>query len=82
MQPQAAAARPLVMADVAARAGVSHQTVSRVVNGHHSVAPETRERVERDDFRLRSTPVGHPERDRPDRDDERRQLRDVPPPHP
>ena len=47
MQPQAAAARPLVMADVAARAGVSHQTVSRVVNGHHSVAPGTRERVER-----------------------------------
>lgn len=47
MLPQAAAARPLVMADVAARAGVSHQTVSRVVNGHSSVAPETRERVER-----------------------------------
>ena len=47
MLPQAAAARPLVMADVAARAGVSHQTVSRVVNGHPSVAPETRERVER-----------------------------------
>jgi DNA-binding LacI/PurR family transcriptional regulator len=35
------------MADVAARAGVSHQTVSRVVNGHPSVAPHTRERVER-----------------------------------
>ena len=35
------------MADVAARAGVSHQTVSRVVNGHPSVAPATRERVER-----------------------------------
>ncbi len=47
MLPQVAAARPLVMADVAARAGVSHQTVSRVVNGHSSVAPETRERVER-----------------------------------
>jgi DNA-binding LacI/PurR family transcriptional regulator len=42
-----AASRPLVMADVAARAGVSHQTVSRVVNGHPSVAPDTRERVER-----------------------------------
>jgi DNA-binding LacI/PurR family transcriptional regulator len=47
VQPEAATARPLVMADVAARAGVSHQTVSRVVNGHHSVAPDTRERVQR-----------------------------------
>lgn len=46
MQPVAAAVRPLSMADVAARAGVSHQTVSRVVNGHPSVAPQTRERVE------------------------------------
>jgi DNA-binding LacI/PurR family transcriptional regulator len=35
------------MADVAALAGVSHQTVSRVVNGHPSVAPETRTRVQR-----------------------------------
>src|SRR4051812_50141137 len=34
------------MADVAARAGVSHQTVSRVVNGHRSVAPDTRKRVQ------------------------------------
>jgi DNA-binding LacI/PurR family transcriptional regulator len=41
------ATRPLVMADVAARAGVSHQTVSRVINGHPHVAPQTRERVER-----------------------------------
>jgi DNA-binding LacI/PurR family transcriptional regulator len=47
VQPAAAAFRPLSMADVAARAGVSHQTVSRVVNGHASVAPHTRERVER-----------------------------------
>jgi len=46
VQPEAAMTRPLVMADVAARAGVSHQTVSRVVNGHHSVAPDTRERVQ------------------------------------
>ena len=46
MQPAAAAVRPLSMADVAARAGVSHQTVSRVVNGHPSVAAHTRERVE------------------------------------
>ena len=35
------------MSDVAARAGVSHQTVSRVVNGHPNVAPSTRERVQR-----------------------------------
>jgi DNA-binding LacI/PurR family transcriptional regulator len=32
--------------DVALRAGVSHQTVSRVVNGDKSVSPETRKRVE------------------------------------
>ncbi|SCX40915.1 transcriptional regulator, LacI family [Klenkia marina] len=42
-----APARPLVMSDVAARAGVSHQTVSRVVNGHPNVAPLTRARVQR-----------------------------------
>jgi len=40
------ASRALVMSDVAARAGVSHQTVSRVINGHPHVAPQTRERVE------------------------------------
>lgn len=33
--------------DVAARAGVSRATVSRVVNGQASVAPDLRERVER-----------------------------------
>ena len=42
VQPAAAAVRPLSMADVAARAGVSHQTVSRVINRHPSVAPATR----------------------------------------
>ena len=31
--------------DVAKRAKVSHQTVSRVINGHDSVTPETRQRV-------------------------------------
>ena len=38
--------RARIMSDVAARAGVSHQTVSRVINGHPNVAPRTRARVE------------------------------------
>jgi len=38
--------RRVSMADVAARAGVSGQTVSRVVNGSPRVDPETRVRVE------------------------------------
>jgi len=41
----ARAGRPAVMTDVAQLAGVSHQTVSRVVNGHPHVREETRERV-------------------------------------
>ncbi|MEV4624991.1 LacI family DNA-binding transcriptional regulator [Micromonospora sp. NPDC049523] len=39
------AGRPAVMADVARLAGVSHQTVSRVLNEHPNVRPETRNRV-------------------------------------
>jgi DNA-binding LacI/PurR family transcriptional regulator len=39
--------RGAVMADVARIAGVSHQTVSRVINGADHVRPETRERVVR-----------------------------------
>jgi DNA-binding LacI/PurR family transcriptional regulator len=38
--------RSPVMADVARLAGVSHQTVSRVINGQTNLRPETRERVE------------------------------------
>ena len=37
--------RAPVMADVARIAGVSHQTVSRVLNDHPNVRPRTRERV-------------------------------------
>jgi DNA-binding LacI/PurR family transcriptional regulator len=40
-----APARPPVMADVAQLAGVSHQTVSRVLNEHPNVRPDTREKV-------------------------------------
>lgn len=38
--------RPPRLEDVASRAGVSHQTVSRVVNNHPNVSKATRERVE------------------------------------
>lgn len=37
--------RPARMADVARVAGVSHQTVSRVLNDYPGIRPETRERV-------------------------------------
>ncbi|MEY9996782.1 DNA-binding LacI/PurR family transcriptional regulator [Streptomyces sp. V4I8] len=37
--------RPASIRDVATAAGVSYQTVSRVINGHPSVKPTTRERV-------------------------------------
>lgn len=41
-----AVTRKPVMADVARLAGVSHQTVSRVINGSASIKPATRTRVE------------------------------------
>lgn len=37
--------RPAAMSDVGRLAGVSHQTVSRVINGSRQVRPETRRRV-------------------------------------
>ena len=39
--------RPPSIRDVATAAGVSYQTVSRVINGHPSVRPATRDRVSR-----------------------------------
>lgn len=42
----------VVMADVAAAAGVSQKTVSRVVNGSSSVSPQVRERVMQEIARL------------------------------
>ncbi|WP_314688475.1 LacI family DNA-binding transcriptional regulator [uncultured Bifidobacterium sp.] len=43
--PNASGGRRPSMLDVARMAGVSHQTVSRVINGSPDVAPETRARV-------------------------------------
>ncbi len=39
--------KPATLYDVARAAGVSHQTVSRLVKGHTGIRPETRDRVER-----------------------------------
>jgi len=47
---------PARMIDVARLAGVSQQTVSRVVNGHSNVAPEARKRVDQAIAQLRYRP--------------------------
>ena len=44
--PAAAPARAITKEDVARAAGVSHITVSRVINTPEKVSPATRERVE------------------------------------
>src|SRR5438067_1215638 len=44
-EPGPAPKRRAVMTDVGRLAGVSHQTVSRVINGSPHVRPQTRERV-------------------------------------
>lgn len=50
------AARAANIFDVARLAGVSHQTVSRVINGMPNVRPATRERVEKAMKQLRYSP--------------------------
>ncbi len=45
-RPSERAAKAPTLYDVARLAGVSHQTVSRVVKGHSNIAPELRQRVE------------------------------------
>lgn len=53
-----AAARRATVREVAARAGVSIATVSRVLNGHPNVAPRTRELVELAAEQLTAAPAG------------------------
>ena len=53
-----AAIRRATVREVAARAGVSIATVSRVLNGHANVAPHTRELVELAAAQLTAAPTG------------------------
>jgi DNA-binding LacI/PurR family transcriptional regulator len=46
-EPLPARSRAATIYDVASAAGVSHQTVSRLLRGYEGIRPETRERVER-----------------------------------
>ena len=55
LDPDRSAARP-VMTDVARLAGVSQKTVSRVINNHPRVAPETAESVRKAMQELNYTP--------------------------
>jgi LacI family transcriptional regulator len=58
-RPESARGRRVTISTIAAEAGVSVPTVSRVVNGRSDVAPQTRERVEellrRHGYRRRSS---------------------------
>jgi DNA-binding LacI/PurR family transcriptional regulator len=53
--------RPATLADVARAVGLSHQTVSRVLNEHPSVRADTRERVRQaiEDLGYRRNPAAH-----------------------
>ena len=53
---EGAGGRPPSIRDVARLAGASHQTVSRVLNDHPSIRPETRARVVQVMTDLRYTP--------------------------
>lgn len=54
--PSRRTSRTVTLKDVARRAGVSYQTVSRAVNGHADISPETRARILRIAERLGYSP--------------------------
>jgi DNA-binding LacI/PurR family transcriptional regulator len=56
MTKETPSSKPATIYDVAERAGVSHITVSRVVNGKQNVSPDTRERVQKAMLELQYTP--------------------------